>query len=335
MNVKLPVVIGLLLGTLGFAPGRQEVVVCQNQTFDGYTQKLIISDPGPATKIVRNCTFKNSNQIAIVIRGASNVLIEDSHFENIRSHITGVGAAFGVYFGCQGSPCPIRNVTIRNNTFVDIGADGMQIGDQSRDIQNVLIEGNTFYVTNADVGENGVDIKGVDGPIVVRGNVFHGFRPCESATQDCTGSAGVGMVVHSGSAAGAPQNVTIESNEFYDNTLGLRVSDTTNVVIRNNNFHDNQKQPVTVSGTTNCTHGGDVFVNNGQPPDWGGCVQVSGPSATPGPSNTPIAPTATRTATPNLPTATPTGAAPTPQVFANCIVTVYRQSPPDYRVTCS
>src|SRR5581483_11126528 len=223
------------------------LVLCDGKVLDGYTIRPVVLKEGVALdptvqKVIRNCTFKNAALPAIAIWSAKNVLIEGNTFENIRSHQAGIGV-HAINIPCR-VPCAIDNVVIRNNTFRSIGADGIQLGEESRTIANVWIEGNQFEGSE-DVGENAIDIKGVNGPIYVRDNLMHGFRPCQSpksnppGTQDCTGSNGTAMVIHTGTS-GAPNNVTVENNDFYDSTRGLEVSTgSSNIIIRGNRIYNN------------------------------------------------------------------------------------------------
>lgn len=221
-------------------------ILCENKVFDGYKDKLFVLDSAvdrnPAVqKVIRNCTFRNGAQPPIVIRDAQNVLIEGNTFENIRSGASGNGI-HAINIPCRGS-CRIDNIVIRNNTFVYIGADGIQLGEEGRAISNVTIEGNVFS-SGDGVGENAVDVKGVNGPIYVIGNTIQGFRPCESSKrggrQDCSGSRGAGMVIHAGDPSGVPINVTVKQNHFLNNTLGLAVTKGAgNIVVRGNEFAGN------------------------------------------------------------------------------------------------
>lgn len=216
------------------------IVLCNNQVFDGYTRSPFIlqseQDKNPGVqKIIRNCTFRNSTEPGVVINDAQNVLIEGSTFENIRTGIPGVGV-HGINIRCRGT-CNIDNILIRNNQFREIGADGIQIGEDQRYIKNVTIENNTFEGSEA-TGENGIDIKGTEGPIFVRGNNMRGFRPCE-AGQDCSGSNGPAIVVHSGSSSGRATNVIIENNRFHNNKYGLTIREANRVTVRNNEIFDN------------------------------------------------------------------------------------------------
>lgn len=227
-------------------------VLCDGQTFDGYTSTPFKLDGGSAAdanvqKVIRNCTFTNSKVPGITLRNANNVLIENNTFSNIRTRQPGVGV-HGINAACA-TQC--IDITVRGNKFKQIGADGIQIGDTGRKVVNFIIEQNTFIGTTG-TGENAVDIKGADGPIIIRGNLVKGFRPCVSpkkgGTQDCSGSPGEGIVLHRGRAAGAPGNLTVEDNTFEDNVFGLSVSRTLpNVVVRNNKFMSNLKTGLLVS----------------------------------------------------------------------------------------
>lgn len=248
--------------------GRVEIL-CDNQVFDGYTTKPFVldseTDQDPTIqKVIRNCTFRNSSQPAVVLRDARNVLIEGNTFENIRTHIPGDGV-HAINIPCR-LPCAIDTVVIRNNTFADIGADGIQLGEEGRFIGQVVIENNVFTGSD-EVGENAVDVKGVDGPIYVLDNTIQGFRPCESpksgGQQDCSGSAGAGMVIHSGSSSGIPVNVTVRQNRFLDNTLGLVVSRrASHIIVRDNVFSRNLGTGLLVARTTSIQVLNNVLEDN-------------------------------------------------------------------------
>lgn len=275
-------------GLIGTASAAAVRVLCDGETYDGYADPLFKLDGGEAAdglvqKVIRNCTFKNSTVPPIVLRNAANVLIQGNTFTNIRTGIPGKGVH------AINAACATRcaDITVSGNSFSSIGADGIQVGDSGRDVTNLVIENNTFQGASG-VGENAIDIKGANGPIVIRGNLIQGFRPCLSpkkgGTQDCSGSPGEGVVLHAGSAAGAPGNVTVAGNTFNDNVFGLSVSDTLpNVVVRNNQFTNNlqigllSKSPsdllianntfdsnpthIQIKKTTNCTLKGNTFTN--------------------------------------------------------------------------
>jgi parallel beta-helix repeat protein len=218
-------------------------------------------------KVVRNCSFVNPTgtavyKAAIIIKQGTNILIEGNRFENIRTLIPDDGI-LAIAMPAQG---PISNVTIRNNLFTDIGADGIQPGTSGPDITNIKIENNEF-IGSEDVGENGVDVKGVYGPIYITGNKMHGFRPCESSktkvpgTQDCTGSTGPAITIHQGGTGYYPTDIYIIGNELYDNTKGIDMSGGKNIVVQNNKIHDNLKYGIEYTGGE-IELSGNVYFNN-------------------------------------------------------------------------
>lgn len=225
-------------------------VLCDSKVYDGYTtvpfQLKSTSHQDPTIqKVIRNCVFRNSNLPAVVIKNARNVLIEGSTFENIRTHTPGVGV-HAINIPCD-SGCTIDNIIIRNNIIRYIGADGIQLGEATNTISHVYIQNNEF-LGSEDVGENAIDVKGVLGPIYIGGNTVHGFRPCQSAktnppgTQDCTGSAGEGIVLHDGGSPvrTSPINVMLENNYVYDNINGIVVSTgSQNITVQGNHVENN------------------------------------------------------------------------------------------------
>lgn len=255
----------------------KEYIYCENKTYTGFSDPVVVigkqavdQDPN-VVKVIRGCTFKDAasgtNRPAVNLVSGKNILIENSTFENIRSNVPDLGRfAIGM-----GGDTAISDIVIRNNSFKYIGADGLQPGTQGPNIRNVLIEGNEF-VGRDDVGENGVDIKGVYGPITIKNNSFHGFRPCESSktktpgTQDCTGSPGEGIVIHIGSSGYPPENITLENNKIWDNIYGLSVSGGNNITIRNNNFYSNIKFGLLITGGQVNPLSGNTYTNNGSGP---------------------------------------------------------------------
>jgi len=202
---------------------------------------------------IRNCEFKNGKRAVIVIHFAHDVLIENNYFHHVRP-----GTPFedenGNKIGWEMSAIAVRykgnNIVIKNNRFEEIGSDGVQLGSQSyrpgSEIGAVTFIGNEFWVNRpytgilGNVGENGIDVKKVKGPILISGNAIHGFRPT-TPEQDASGSNGAGIIIHNNA-----QNVIVEKNFFYDNAIHLVVSrgtdgvpgGTRNIVVRNNVFRE-------------------------------------------------------------------------------------------------
>ena len=251
----------------GPTAGSNVDILCDGQVFDGFRRSPFILDSArhrdPAVlKVIRNCTFRNGNQPAIVVRGAANVLIVGNTFEGIRTRIPGDGVHAIAIRGRDRAD----GIVIRGNAFRFIGADGVQLGDSGREVRDVTIADNRFEGSEG-VGENAVDVKGVEGPILIRGNVVHGFRPCLSpkkgGTQDCSGSEGAGIVVHDGEASGPAARVTLEANEVYDNVYGITVSNgARTIVVTGNRLHDNTGVGLLVDEVTGISIAGNEFRAN-------------------------------------------------------------------------
>jgi hypothetical protein len=263
-----------------------ELVLCDGETFDGFTTTPFdlnggaMSDP-EVRKVIRNCTLRNarSDVPAIRLAQAANVLIEGNTFLNISSGQAGNDTHAIDLLGNH----PLSDVVIRGNHFEDIGADGVQLGSVGRSISRVTIEGNTFLAPDDGEsvvpqglgtvpwsgGENGVDVKGVAGPIFVAGNRFVGFDECESpvrgGTHWCSGSSGVGVTVHEGgSIATPPTGVTLRANVYEDNAVGLDISSAEDVRIESEQLIGNTAYPLRVAWDTRaCTHDGRVRLLSG------------------------------------------------------------------------
>jgi parallel beta-helix repeat protein len=254
------------LGAPGASGTASEQILCDGQTFDGYQDTPFVFksnvDQDPSIrKVIRNCTFRNGSTPAILLRNARNVVIESSTFENIRTNVPGKGV-HAIYI--QGDEAA-ENILITGNTFSSIGADGIQMGDAGRNVRDLTISGNTFEGADG-VGENAVDVKGVDGPITISDNIVRGYRPCVSpirgGTQDCSGSKGTGIVVHNGKAAGPASNVRVEGNDISDNVTGLVVSSgASQITVSGNRIHDNGTG-LLVDAVTDISITGHVLTNN-------------------------------------------------------------------------
>ncbi|HEX6292357.1 MAG TPA: right-handed parallel beta-helix repeat-containing protein, partial [Herpetosiphonaceae bacterium] len=241
-----------------------QVIDCGGGAYPTRNTALVLRSTDSGS-VIRNCVFRDWNaQIGAVIQidNANDILIENNRFENIRrSDFRDIHAVNIAQYG--------QRVTIRNNIFVNVGADGVQMGDTAAssggNIRDITITNNDFSSTNVDIGEEGVDIKRVHGNVVVADNRFHGFRPCEANVQPgCTGSPGAGMVVHAGATG-----VIIERNRFWDNIYGLTVGagfaniPPREILVRNNFFYDNQRRALQIDTVHSIKLLNNTIINSG------------------------------------------------------------------------
>lgn len=231
---------------------------------------------------IRNSEFTQGKQSTVVLEYASHILLENNYFHHIRPGVSFKDAS-GNIVGWELNALSIRykadNIQIKGNRFEDIGSDGVQVGSKywvsGSSLSNIAIIGNEFWVNRpysgilGNVGENGIDIKKSEN-IVIAENTIHGFRPTTSA-QDASGSKGEGVVIHNDA-----QNVTIEQNLFYDNTINLDISKgaqgttagTRDMVVRNNIFREATVSDgmggygLKVAGSSNISVYHNTFHNN-------------------------------------------------------------------------
>ncbi|MCK5604862.1 right-handed parallel beta-helix repeat-containing protein, partial [Candidatus Pacearchaeota archaeon] len=137
---------------------------------------------------VRNCEFTNGNREGIAIHNGDDILVDNCYFFNLRSGVADMDlVGIDVYYLGH-------RITIQNSRFHNIGSDGVHIGTfwykDGANITDISILNNEFWVDRpysgpfGNVGENGVDIKGTPGPVLISGNIFHGFRGSIDG-QDC------------------------------------------------------------------------------------------------------------------------------------------------------
>jgi nitrous oxidase accessory protein NosD len=266
-------------------PAGGQAPVIEGRTFENWSagDTPIVLRAEHSGAVVRNNIFRGGRSVAIVLDGARNVLIEDNGFEGITDTVPDRDV---VAIACN-EAC--RDVTIRGNLFVDIGADGFQAGHRGRDIRDIRILDNRFYRTPDFVGgENGIDLKHVQGPVHIAGNLFYGFRPCPpDVTPGCTGDLGNAIVGHMGATG-----VTIEGNTFVDNAHGVRIfrNETasnplgfgalapTGITVRDNHFIGNHGHGLYLEEVIDAEVTGNVFAGNGSdltleriPWEGGGC----------------------------------------------------------------
>lgn len=179
----------------------------------------------------RNNKFQHSNEHAIVINCAGQVEISNNIFDNLRSRVAGGRDVFGVI-----TTTLAHDILITGNKFTDIGGDGLQL--EGVDLRRIQVTDNEFKVVHPyryrdefgkpdliepqrfkTVGENAIDIKGGPGPIYIRRNIMHGFRPTIPGVSDASGDPGNAMILHKGSRL-----TYIEKNHFYNNVIDLNIS---------------------------------------------------------------------------------------------------------------
>ena len=249
--------------------------IIAGQVFDGQFEEersqtlsfVIRNDkPGDTVRSSR-CIFKNyslPNGALISLENAQNVVIDSCIFENIRGTRPGVDVHA---IACQDSGTEVR---VCRSIFRNIAADGIQLGHlrypgDSHNIRDREITGNAFY----DSGENGIDIKNVQGGILISGNFFTGSRGCPGGQEGCSGDAGIGLIIHQGGSG-----VTVRGNTFYQNNRGITVKKASRggvpqqITIEDNLFYENISQ-IKEAGwglKLGAVHGavvrGNVFVDN-------------------------------------------------------------------------
>ena len=187
---------------------------------------------------VRESIFKDAPMMGIRSFYAEHVIVENCHFQNLSSNLAGKDLnAFAV-------PQYGYDIVVRNSRFEDISSDGVHIGALGADIGRVVIENNKFWINRpytgpwGNLGENGIDIKAAQGPITITSNLIHGFRPTVPG-QNASGAGGEGMLIHWPFPDGpTAQNILVEKNHLYDNTIHLHVTNSQNITVTNNIFSE-------------------------------------------------------------------------------------------------
>ncbi|WKN42563.1 PA14 domain-containing protein [Tunicatimonas pelagia] len=244
------IIIALSLSSFGVMA---QPKVYRNQTFD-QSERFMLRKEDSGTQFI-NCTFKNYKVTSSVvgIDGATDILFDRCTFQNIRGTKVG-NDTHAIACGRRG-----KRITIKRCTFINIAADGIQMGHRGEDIRDWEISNNTFI----NCGENGVDIKTVKGGILVKRNSFSKNNGCASNTPGCTGGSGKGVVIHH-----RARGVRIEGNRFYNNDLGAALivvqgQRPTNIKIINNFFYQNRKGLLIHKGDKISIHH-NTFVNHSQ-----------------------------------------------------------------------
>ena len=144
------------------------------EEFDGVDRVADVQTAGKM--IIRNCRFQVMRARCILVKGDDS-LIENNTFYN--THMTAILAGPEFYWG-EGPA--VRNLTIRNNRFINIDGSSINLGchqsDHSYDNMNIVIEGNTFenYGAKGGSGISGrqgtaVLVRNADG-VTIRNNTF-------------------------------------------------------------------------------------------------------------------------------------------------------------------
>jgi hypothetical protein len=286
--IALPVWGGSLVG----AASRQ-IVLCDGRTYSNISGPAIRltgkrSTDGDATvqKIIRNCTFRNiTGGAAISLDGVRNVRITGSTFDNVHSGQVGKGAVAIYLHGSK----TVDGVVISGNRFSNISADGVQMSDAGRLVSHVVVSNNVFTAPDGSKGwrggENAIDVKGVNGPVTISGNRYSGYRPCDGSRDQCSGSTGVGLVVHDGSPSGRARNVTVTGNYGSDNVTNLAVHSADNVTVTDNTLKSSSATRLQVSfeGVSGCRVGANTLVGTDRVQSRGSDCrlgQLTGPQPT-------------------------------------------------------
>ena len=170
------------------------------------------------------------------------------------------------------SPSSRASITVSDNTFVDTG----RLGLVTHWYVDATITGNTFYKTTDDFGY-GAEIGGPS-TAEVSDNKFYGFDT--PAASDGSESAGIYIEnAFTTGLAGIAKDVLVEGNEVYDCQYGMWIGNgydnfagdvDINVTLNNNNFYDNtdgaawiQDEDKSNGSSVTVTGGGNTLTNNG------------------------------------------------------------------------
>jgi hypothetical protein len=198
---------------------------------NGRNSRAIRFEADSNYNILRNNEIRNGTTDGVALCCGRNIgnLIEGNHIHHFDA---GDKDAHGIVLN-PGSDY----TTIQGNVIHDCSGDGIQIyadlntplGDYSK---NVVIVDNVLYRGGLARGEDGFDLKGVDG-LEASGNELYGY----SATNDWSGD-GRAIVVQMGS-----RNTVFERNHIHDASYAFGVHSKgtlrpANIVIENNVMHD-------------------------------------------------------------------------------------------------
>jgi len=192
-----------------------------------YVGGIQINIDGSSHLRIRNCELSQNGGDAAIQFSLDNtgddVIIDNctihDTFKNNTSDSTGISIGGGT------------NITISNCTIYDCRGDCLGADDAgSATIDNIIIEDNHLYTTLANCSENAIDLK-KGTSVIIRRNVMHGFRYCDSTCGGSGGGIGEAITIHS-----EVGNALIEDNIIYDCVSGI--SNHKNITVRRNLFYD-------------------------------------------------------------------------------------------------
>jgi len=188
--------------------------VIENQVF---TETLTIDGHENDSLIIRNCTFENINDIALLVKTVDNIIIKDCIFRNLKSHAIFLQAG-------QVS----NNTIIEGNEIYNVNGIGIFAGEEHIDTQclnnkiydvalvdiaghtphgiylcgkNFLIEGNTIYNCGSADGKGlGISVRSYG--TISRNKIYNGRASGIAFSSDHPAYHG---------------NLLIENNVIFDN----------------------------------------------------------------------------------------------------------------------
>jgi hypothetical protein len=167
-------------------------------------------------------TFRDNPTGSLWCQYVQSFTVTDCTFVNVRSGILGTDIGSGILIDRGGF------ITIQDSHFEDLGDDGVHAGRFSAyQIAHVEVLRCQFVITHTrdgpwgNTGENGIDLKNTD-DWLIQDCYFEGFRFCDPATQDASGSNGEALVIQEQGPTGpVADNTTVERCEFNDSEIAI------------------------------------------------------------------------------------------------------------------
>lgn len=173
---------------------------------------------------VQNCQFTHTSKVPLQADYTESLTVQYCYFVDVRSRQAGNDKT------CIRLKYGTNNFRAYRCAFEDIGSDSIQVDElTANQALAITIEECHFWINrpygcrdwhdfSTNVGENGVDIKTVHGPVLIVGCSFHGFRAAV-AGQDATGGNGPAITIHNDA-----QDVEIKRCIIWDCDQGISVS---------------------------------------------------------------------------------------------------------------